>query len=77
MINLINFAFKLIKFMLNLVIGALSLLAARYILAAGGGFATVMAVLAAVACLIVFAALLLPARSGIEIESVAAPATAN
>ncbi len=51
-----------VKFMLNLVIGALALYAARTILAAGGGFATVLTVLAAAAGLIVIAALLLPGR---------------
>jgi len=55
-----------VKFMLNLVIGALALLAARYILAAGGGFETVMMVLAGAACLVVLAALMLPATSGRE-----------
>ncbi len=61
-----------VKFMLNLVIGALALMTARYVLASGGGFDTLMAVLAAAACLIVAAALLLPARTGEEM--VTAPA---
>ena len=53
-----------IKFMLNLVIGAMALMTARYVLASGGGFQTMMMVLAAAACLVVLAALLLPAREG-------------
>ncbi len=59
-----------VKFMLNLVIGAMALLVARSILAGGGGFDTLMMVLALAAGLIVLAALLLPARIGGE----AAPA---
>jgi len=55
-----------VKFMLNLVIGALALLSARTILASGGGFDMVMVMLAGAASLIVLAALLLPARSGAE-----------
>ncbi|MEX0582109.1 MAG: MFS transporter [Sneathiella sp.] len=51
-----------VKLMLNLVIGAMSLLAARFILEQGGGFSGVMAVAAIVACFIVLAALLLPGR---------------
>ncbi|MCR9212914.1 MAG: MFS transporter [Proteobacteria bacterium] len=63
-----------IKLMLNLVIGALSLLAARYILEAGGGFSTIMIVVGAVACLITLAALLLPAKLTPEGHASAAPA---
>ncbi len=55
-----------VQFMLNLMIGALALLTARAILAAGGGFDTLMMVLALAAGLIVLAALLLPARVGAE-----------
>ncbi len=66
-----------VKFMLNLVIGALALMTARYILASDGGFETVMMVVAAAACLIVLAALLLPAKSGAETAPAAAPATAG
>ena len=55
-----------VKFMLNLVIGAMALIVARTILAAGGGFETLMMVLAAAAGLVVLAALLLPAHSGAE-----------
>ena len=66
-----------VKFMLNLIIGALALLAARYILAAGEGFDTVISVLALAACLIFLAALLLPARSGAENASAPAPAVAG
>jgi len=53
-----------VKFMLNLVIGAMALLTARYILAGGGGFDTLLAVLSVAAGLVVLAALLLPAREG-------------
>ncbi len=56
-----------VKFMLNLVIGAMALLTARFILASGGGFETVMVVLAFAAVLIVIAALMLPARAGAEV----------
>jgi len=63
-----------VKFMLNLVIGALALLSARTILASGGGFDMVMVMLAAAASLIVLAALLLPARSGAELAASPAPA---
>ncbi len=62
-----------IKFLLNLVIGALSLLTARAILAGGGGFPTLLAVLAMAAGLVVLAALMLPARDG-EAAAVPAPA---
>ena len=55
-----------VKFMLNLVIGAIALLTAQFILASGGGFETVMVVLAAAAVFIVIAALMLPARTGAE-----------
>ena len=55
-----------VKFMLNLVIGAMALLTARSILASGGGFETVMVVLAFAAVGIVIAALMLPARAGVE-----------
>ncbi|MBC8338610.1 MAG: MFS transporter [Rhodospirillales bacterium] len=64
-----------IKFMLNLVIGAMALLTARAILASGGGFDTLMVVLALAASLIVFAALLLPARAGEDTATEPAPAT--
>jgi MFS family permease len=64
-----------VKFMLNLVIGALALLTARHVLAGGGGFDTLMLVLAAAAGLVFLAALLLPAR---EAEmAVPAPAPAE
>ena len=58
-----------VKFMLNLVVGALALLAARTILASGGGFESVMTMLAIAACLIILAALVLPERSGVEIDT--------
>ncbi len=63
-----------IKFLLNLGIGALSLLTARSILAAGNGFETVVLVLAIGACFIVMGALLLPAKSGVEAAPASAPA---
>jgi len=59
-----------VKFMLNLVIGALALIAARTILAAGGGFDTLMVVLAMAAGLVFLSALLLPAQVGGEAEAV-------
>ncbi len=55
-----------IKFMLNLMIGALALIVARGILQAGGGFDTLMLLLAFSSMLVFFAALLLPARDGKE-----------
>jgi MFS family permease len=66
-----------VKFMLNLMIGALALLAARTILAAGEGFEMVITVLALAACLIFLAALILPARSGAEIAATPSPAVAG
>ena len=57
-----------LKFLLNLVVGAIALLAARTILASGNGFEVVIIMLAVAACFIVMAALVLPARSGIELE---------
>ena len=49
-----------IKFLINLVIGALALMTARYLLSTGAGFETVMRVIAIAACFIVGAAILLP-----------------
>jgi len=63
-----------VKFMLNLVIGAMALMTARTILAAGGGFDTLMMVLAVAAGFVVLAALLLPARVGEETAPLAVPA---
>lgn len=63
-----------VKFLLNLGIGAISLWTARTILAAGGGFESVLMVLALAACLIVAGALLLPAKSGAEAAPASAPA---
>ena len=51
-----------IKFLINLVIGALALMTARYLLSTGAGFETVMRVIAIAACFIVGAAILLPKR---------------
>ena len=51
-----------IKFMINLVIGAVALMTARYLLSTGAGFETVMRVIAIAACFIVGAAILLPKR---------------
>ncbi|MCF8466534.1 MAG: MFS transporter [Sneathiella sp.] len=51
-----------VKLMLNLVIGALSLMAARFILESGAGFEGVITVVAIVAALISLAALILPGR---------------
>ena len=66
-----------IKFMLNLVVGALSLIAARTILAAGYGFSEVMSVLAIAACFIVLAAFVLPARAGSDLEPVSEASAAE
>jgi len=66
-----------IKFLLNLMVGALALLAARTVLAAGGGFQSVMVMLAMAACFIVLAALVLPARSGAELDAVSHPQPAE
>jgi len=63
-----------VKFMLNLVIGALALITARTILAAGGGFDTIMVVLAMAAGCVFLSALLLPARVGAEAVPAASPA---
>lgn len=62
-----------VKFLLNLVVGAFALLAARTILNAGGGFEQVMVMLAIAACFIVLAALILPARSGAELDGLNDP----
>ncbi len=51
-----------IKFLINLVIGALALLTARYLLSTGAGFEAVMRVISIAACFIVGAAILLPNR---------------
>ena len=63
-----------VKFMINLVIGAMALIVARTILAGGGGFETLMMVLAMAAGFVVLAALLLPARIGGEAVPVPVPA---
>jgi MFS family permease len=62
------------KLLLNLVIGALSLLVARTILELGGGFQSVMIVAAVTACLITLAALILPAKQKQQITPDIAPA---
>ncbi len=61
-----------VKFLLNLGVGALSLITARTILADGDGFETVVLVLAIGACFIVLGAMLLPAKT----DPAATPATA-
>ena len=63
-----------VKLLLNLVIGALSLLAARYILEAGAGFSGVITVVAIVAMLISLAALVLPGRVRRSIQPSVSPA---
>jgi len=63
-----------VKLLLNLVIGALSLLAARYILEAGAGFSGVITVVAIVAALISLAALLLPGRVRRTLQQRVSPA---
>ncbi len=51
-----------IKFLINLVIGALAFMTARYLLSSGAGFEAVMRVISIAACFIVGAAILLPNR---------------
>ncbi|MED5435784.1 MAG: MFS transporter [SAR324 cluster bacterium] len=51
-----------IKFLINLVIGALALMTARYLLSTGAGFEAVMRVISIAACFIVGAAIMLPNR---------------
>ena len=51
-----------IKFLINLVIGALALITARYLLSTAAGFEAVMRVISIAACFIVGAAILLPNR---------------
>ena len=51
-----------IKFLINLVIGALALITARYLLSTGAGFEAVMRVISIAACFIVGAAIMLPNR---------------
>ncbi|MEE2698387.1 MAG: MFS transporter [Pseudomonadota bacterium] len=62
-----------IKFMLNLVIGALALIVAKAILIDGGGFATLMMVIAFASILIFLAALLLPANDSLDDSSEVLP----
>ncbi|MBT7941819.1 MAG: hypothetical protein HN719_00525 [Alphaproteobacteria bacterium] len=64
-----------VKFMLNLVIGAMALITARAILADGGSFDRLMVVLAIAAALVFASAMLLPARIGEEAVPAEAPAT--
>ena len=64
-----------VKFLLNLVLGALALMTVRYILVSLGGFEMVMMMLAAAACLIVFAALLLPSTSSAVPATETGPST--
>jgi len=51
-----------IKFMINLMIGAASLMTARHLLSSGAGFEPVMQALAISSCIVVVAAFLLPKR---------------
>ena len=51
-----------IKFLINLMIGAVALITARYLLSSGSGFEPVMQTLAISACIVVVAAFLLPKR---------------
>ena len=51
-----------IKFLINLVIGAVALMTARNLLSTGAGFESVIQVIAIAACFIVGAAILLPKR---------------
>lgn len=63
-----------VKFLLNIGVGAVSLMTARMILASGGGFETVVLVLAIGACFIVLGAFLLPTKSDPAAVSATAPA---
>ena len=63
-----------VKFLLNIGVGAGSLMTARMILASGGGFETVVLVLAIGACFIVLGAFLLPTKSDPAAVSATAPA---
>ncbi|MCY4066610.1 MAG: hypothetical protein OXF57_09630, partial [Rhodospirillaceae bacterium] len=60
-----------VKFLLNLGVGALAIMSARWVLANDGSFETVMLIVAGAAAVVVAAALLLPARSGAELGAVA------
>ena len=51
-----------VKFLVNIIIGALALMTARYLLSTGAGFEAVIRVIAIAACFIVGAAILLPNR---------------
>ena len=51
-----------VKFLVNIIIGALALMTARYLLSTGAGFEAVIRVIAISACFIVGAAILLPNR---------------
>ncbi len=51
-----------VKFLVNIIIGALALMTARYLLTSGTGFEAVIRVIAIAACFIVGAAILLPNR---------------
>ena len=51
-----------VKFLVNIIIGALALMTARYLLSTGAGFEAVIMVIAIAACFIVGAAILLPNR---------------
>ncbi len=51
-----------VKFLVNIIIGALALMTARYLLSTGAGFESVIRVIAIAACFIVGAAILLPNR---------------
>ena len=51
-----------VKFLVNIIIGALALMTARYLLSTGAGFESVIRVIAIAACFIVGVAILLPNR---------------
>ena len=63
-----------VKFMLNLVIGALALLVAKEILETGSEFDTLMFVLAISSSLVFFAALILPAKDSTDVLQDVIPA---
>lgn len=63
-----------VKFLLNLGVGAMAILMARWILSGDGSFETVMTIVAVASGLVLVAALILPSRSGAELDASAAPA---
>lgn len=57
------------KFLLNLGVGAMAIMTARWVLSDDGSFETVMLIVASASALVVAGALLLPSQSGAEITA--------